>query len=243
MFHCSLKYILILFVVQITHHTCRSQSIESVLKRHYEAMGQTAQEGIRSLKMDVTEVDGFGKGQRYELIKKRPYRIRKKGEQIGEPFVTGFDGKSAWTWRPDSESKPILLDSAKLNLLWIESVIGSPLALGDRPGFSMELTGSANIDRKSNYVIRLFMPDHYYVDFYIDKKDYLLKKMVTFKDLFTSEVDLQIYFDNYKRLGPYLFAYKMQRQIDENEPPVDIIIGEIAVGVGADNSIFSPLEP
>lgn len=230
--------ILSAFILQLLiSFSVLGQDIDVILKRHFQAMGHANLESIRSLKMDVTEVDGFGQGRKYEVIKKRPYRIRKEGEDTGKHFIEAFDGDTAWYWTPERQNAPMVLDSARKNQLMVEAIIGSPLLLSEREGYRVILEGSGYVGRQSNYIVRLLMPDYYFMDFYIDKKSYLLSKIVTFKDLFTKEVDTQIYFEDYRQLGPFLFPFQMQRKHGDDEP-LDVIVGEIAVGVGASNSVF-----
>ncbi len=211
------------------------QDLDVVLERHFKAMGQQAQESIRSLQMEVTEIDGFGKGQKYEQIKKRPYKIRKEGTQIGEPFVMGYDGDTAWVQYPNSGETQIL-DSLEVVRLLIESVIGSPLTLRNREDVILTVKGSGYIDRKPNYILRMTI-GLCVVDFFIDKKDFLLKKVVTYSDLYGQVVDVEVLYSNYQRLGNFLFPYKMERYHGD-DPVIDVIIGEIAVGIGASNSVF-----
>ncbi len=189
--------------------------------------------------MDVTEVDGFGKGQKYELIKKRPNKIRLQGTNVGDRFIKAFDGDTAWFWQEKTDETFRYLDQRQENLLYIQSIIGSPLVLGNKDGFYMEIVKSAYIERKANYVFRLEFPDGFIVDFYVDKKDYLIKKMVAYADEFGEIPNLEIFYSNYKKLGPYQFPYKFERK-EEDNPFIDVIVGEIAVGVGAADEIFSP---
>ena len=199
-------------------------------------MGQQNLESIRSLKMDVTEIDGFGKGQKYEMIKKRPNKIRKEGTQLGKPFKMGFDGDTAWVHFPESGMAPYELDSIGTHRMLIESIIGSPLVLKNREDAILTVKGSGYIDRKPNYILRLSI-GLIITDFFIDKKDFLLKKVVYYSDLYGEQVDLEVTYSNYQRLGSFLFPYKMERYHGD-DPVIDVIVGEIAVGIGAANSTF-----
>jgi len=210
-----------------------------ILKKHYEAIGQSLLEGVQTVRMYVTEVDGFGKGQKYELIKKSPNKIRKEGTILGENFITAFDGDTAWTWQQDRDTVFRWLDQRQENLLYVQSIIGSPLALGEREGFYLEIIKSAYVDKVAQYVFRLDFPDGSFVDFYVDKKTFLIRKFVTYTDNSGEQIDREIFYSNYRKLGSFQFPYKFERK-EGNNPPIDVIVGEIAVGVGAANGLFSP---
>ncbi|MFY0625422.1 MAG: hypothetical protein JXR07_03940 [Reichenbachiella sp.] len=233
----STKYFISILFYCLFSFSANAQDINVILKRHFQAIGQSSFESIRSVSLEVTEVDGFGKGRKYELIKKRPNKLSQRGVANGNEFVITFNGRNALTWQPNQDSSFRKLNQREENLLHIQSTIGSPLVLGQKKDFYLEIHRSAYVDRRSAYVFRLDFPDGLFVEFFVDKKDFLIKKLITYTDNTAEEVDVEINYSNFKKLGSFVFPYKMER-IHGTDPVIDIIVGEIAVGVGAANELF-----
>lgn len=227
------KYFLALFIINPS--LSRSQNLDKILEAHFTAIGQESLMSMRSISMEVREVDGFSGGKKYTIIKKAPNKIRVEGQWQEKQYVKAFDGKRAWTVAPwTGVPGAQLMTDRERNLFLLNAGIGSPLSdygLGNE----LKLMGSERSNDANHYVIRSTMPSGFYVDYLVDKKSHLVH-MVRIYEEGSTQVEKEVIFKNYKNLGgvsiPFGFENRRERTI------TDIVIDDIVFGQGAPNSLF-----
>lgn len=228
--------IYIFAIIILASNFTHAQNLDKILEAHFAALGQENLMSMRSIFMEVREVDGFSGGKKYQIKKKAPNKIRVEGEWQEQVYVNAFDGNTAWTIAPwTGVHAAQLMTNRERDLLLMNAGIGSPLydyGLGN----SLELIGSERSDDASHYVIRSTMPSGFYVDYLINKKDYLLHLARIYQEDQPEKMEKEVIFKNYKNLGgvsvPFGFENRNGRSVS------DIIVDDIIFGQGAPNSIF-----
>jgi len=230
------RYILIGYLLLMVGHL-PAQMLEKVLKQHYTSVGQPTLDGIRSMQMDVTEVDGFGMGGKYMVTKKRPMKIKKEGKIGMNSFVMASDGHVAWMIDSmEKNLKPVPLNARMRNILLLESSMGSPLSFSNIDSTKIKYMGIGYIGKVGYYLIRMEMGTNFVTDFFIDKKDGLIHQMQTYQDAQYKKIDVVYVFANYQNLAGIKLPYRWSRT--ENGNTIDVIVGEVRVDIGAANGDF-----
>ncbi|MEP2023219.1 MAG: hypothetical protein ABJH98_00730 [Reichenbachiella sp.] len=216
------------------------QNLDRILETHFEAIGQENLMAMRSIFMEVREMDGFKEGKKYQITKKAPNKIRIEGTYKELSFVNAFDGKTAWTIAPwTGVLSAQLMTDRERHLFLMNAGIGSPL-YDHGLGNTLAVIGSERSDDANHYVIRSTMPSGFYVDYLLDKKNHLIHLARVYKEDEPEKVEVEVIFKNYKNLGgvsvPFAFENRSERSI------FDIVIDDIIFGQGVPNSFFNKPE-
>ncbi|MEO9965078.1 MAG: hypothetical protein ABJF11_04770 [Reichenbachiella sp.] len=232
-----IRSILIVCALLTGSYAAQAQNLDKILKAHFEAIGQEQIISLRSIFLEVREVDGFGGGRKYQITKKSPNKIRIEGEWQGQKYIHAFDGKQAWTIAPwTGVHSAQLMTQREKDLILMQAGIGSPLY--DYPGLNnqLELIGTEVIQGDHHYIIRSIMPSGFFVDYLVDKKDYKIHLARIYKEENTSEVEKEVIFKNYKNLGAFSVPFGYENR--EGRSGSDVIIDDIVFGQGAPASLF-----
>ncbi|MEO9805071.1 MAG: hypothetical protein ABJF04_17570 [Reichenbachiella sp.] len=214
-----------------------AQNLDKILEAHFVAMGQEQIMSLRSIFMEVREVDGFGGGKRYQITKKSPNKIRIEGQWQGQVFINAYDGEKAWTIAPwTGVHIAQWMTDRERDLLVMSVGIGSPLFDYKGLGNKLELIGSESIQGDNHYVIRSTMPSGFYVDYLLDKKDHLIHLARIYREDDVNKVEKEIIFKNYKNLGGFSIPFGFENRIGRSGS--DVIVDNIVFGQGAPSSIF-----
>lgn len=232
------KYLLMFLLMSPTFS--QGQNLEAVLERHFEAIGQENLMAMRSILMEAREMEGFSSGKKYTITKKYPNKILVEGKWQDQTYVKAFDGTRAWTIAPwTGVHTSQLMTDRERNIFLIDVGIGSPLydyGLGN----TFELLGSERADDANHYVIRASMTSGFYVDYLVNKKDYLIHLARVYEEEDVDKVAYEVIYKNYKNLGgvsiPFGFEKRMERRV------TSIVIDDIVFGQGAPNSLFNKPE-
>ncbi|WP_420582632.1 hypothetical protein [Reichenbachiella sp.] len=232
------KSFLLLFILNPVFS--QSQDLESILDRHFEAIGQENLIAMRSIVMEAREMEGFSSGKKYTITKKFPNKIRVEGKWQEQMYVKAFDGVRAWTIAPwTGVHTAQLMTDRERDLFVMDVGVGSPLydyGLGN----TLQLIGSERADDANHYVIRSTMPSGFYVDYLVDKKNEQIHLARVYKEEEPDAVAYEIIYKNYKNLGGVSIPFGFEKRIERRV--TSIVIDDIVFGQGAPNSIFNKPE-
>lgn len=213
------------------------QNLDKILKAHFLAIGQENIMSVRTIFMEVREVDGFGEGKKYQITKKVPNKIRIEGQWQGQLYVNAYNGVHAWTIAPwTGVHIAQLMTDRERDLLLMSVGIGSPLYDYKGLGNKLELIGTESIQGDNHYVIRSTMPSGFYVDYLLDKKDHMIHLARIFKEDDPKKVEKEVIFKNYKNLGGISVPFGFENRIGRSGS--DVIVENIVFGQGAPSSVF-----
>lgn len=225
-----------LILVLLNPMVSQSQNLEHILERHFEALGQENLIAMRSIMLEAREMEGFSSGKKYSITKKYPNKIRLEGKWQEQLYVKAFDGTRAWTIAPWTgvHSAQLMTDRER-DLFLLDAGIGSPLYDYGLDN-TLNLIGSERADDANHYVIRSTMPSGFFVDYLVDKKDYLIHLARVYDEEGLGKIAFEIIFKNYKNLGGVSIPFGFEKRSDRRV--TSIVIDDIVFGQGAPNSIF-----
>ncbi|UXX80083.1 hypothetical protein N7E81_03050 [Reichenbachiella carrageenanivorans] len=214
-----------------------AQDLDKILTRHFEAVGQEQILSMRTISMDMREMNGFSKTKEYTVTKKAPSKIIIEGVWKEQRYVSAYDGVRAWTIAPWTGVQVAqLMTEREKALLLLDVGLGSPLY--NYAGLDQELTliGSEYAQDKSHYVIRVTRPSGFYVDYLLNKKTYMVHLVRIYKEDNVEEVEKEVIFKNYKKLGAFSMPFEFENRIDRSA--THVIVDDIVFGQGAPSSLF-----
>lgn len=234
--HLIISILALLFVFQ---NPVYAQNLDKILQSHFEAVGQEQIMSMRSIHLQVREVDGFGGGKKYQITKKYPNKIRVEGIWQDQQYISAYDGKQAWTIAPwTGVHIAQLMTDRERDLLLMNVGIGSPLYAYTGIDNKLDLIGTESILGDSHYVIRSISPSGFKVDYLIDKKDNLVHLARVYSEDNPDNVEKEVIFKNYKNLGAFSMPFGFENRIG-GRPTSDIIVDDIVFGQGAPSSLFT----
>ena len=214
-----------------------AQSVDSIIDKHLESWGQDQLAEIRTFQFDITEVKGIFERSKYQVIRKRPGKVRINEIWEEKPVVTCFDGNNYWGKVPwhvsDSQYELSSTEKAKLdNAITTDS----PLFLSRKDSLKMAYFGEVLSDEIPYHVIRVSISEDRYLDYFIDLDTFQILKTIERDQGNTSYVYAETFFKGYRpQLG---MNFPMEYEIRGRENTRHILIENVTLGHGIPNSVF-----
>lgn len=224
-------YLVALFLLSMR---AEAQHVDKILAAHFKAIGQEHVMSMRSVSMEVREMNGFQEIEKYQVIKKMPAKIRISGTGQ-QTYVKAYDGSRAWTmWGTDTAEW--MTDSA-CHVLLLHVGVGSPLYPYAKYERTLTWIGTEKIQGDAHDVIRLTRPSGFFVDYLLDKKDHLIHLVRIYEAQNAEEIAMEIIFKNYKTLGSFTMPFGYEKR--GNNSTIDVVIDHVVFGQGAPDSLFA----
>lgn len=216
----------------------KSQSLDDIIKNHLQSWGQDQLLEIRTFQFDITEVKGIFERSKYQVIRKRPNKVRIDEIYDNKPVVTCFDGTGYWGVVPwhVSEGKYQLTSTEKEKLKNAYTA-DSPLYLAQLDSLSMTYLGEELSDELPYHVIRISTNHNRFLDYYIDTNSFEILKTVERDQGNPKYIFTETFFKNYRsQLGMNL---PTEYEIRGRENTRHTILQNLTMGHGIPDSYFT----
>ena len=152
-----------------------AQNLETVLKKHYDAMGQEKMREIETIEM-IGEMKVQEQVIPVRTVKKRPDKSRIETQVNGLTMVQAYDGKTVWTLTPYSEIA-VALPAEQAKQIIQQSDMDGPLVNYKAKGYTIEYLGEEIYQDIKCHKLKVSVPDGGDDDvyFYLDADSYLLR--------------------------------------------------------------------
>jgi outer membrane lipoprotein-sorting protein len=186
----------ILFAL-ITINTNYSQTVNEIIKKHFEAVNQDQFTNLKSIVVTSELVIPGGKAPSKTYFK-FPDKIRIEVTQDGKTTITAYDGKTAWRLSPDeNDGKAYELGKESTNEDQLMSILDGYFFCYKQRSNNVSLMGTEKLLGKDNYKIKCKSSpdDSSYI--YLDTNTYLISKIQKpVKDKFN-----ETYLSDYRKTG------------------------------------------
>jgi len=212
------KGLLSLLFIAVVAGSTYAQSVESILEKHFDAVGQTALNTKKSVVIDGKFIyETFGLELPMKMYRARPNKIRIEGTFQNQSFVQAFDGNDGWVVAPWlGSTTPQNLDAATLSQIRDQADIDGLLYNYKDKGYSLSYEGTATVDGSSTYRLKLSKSDGTLVYFYISTSDYLIVKQTYEVTTGGQSMSTEILMSDYRTVGgvtwPFNWVTKMNGQ-------------------------------
>ena len=216
--------------------------LNQIVTKYFETIGQDNVNLIETVMATGTNIQ-FGQETSFRQIQKRPDRAYMEVLLAdGQIIKQGYNGISGWmlaSWMNAAE--PVELLGPDLKTVKDMGNIEGDLWNWQEKGHKLTLTGTQELAGKQVYRLKLAKADGDIDEMYIDTQSFILSKMLRKTSINGSEVELEIYYDDYRNIDGVLLPFKIEQRFN-NQTGMVINIKEIKFNMEVDDKIFDKPE-
>ena len=216
--------------------------LNQIVTKYFETIGQDNVNLIETVMATGTNIQ-FGQETSFRQIQKRPDRAYMEVLLAdGQIIKQGYNGISGWmlaSWMNAAE--PVELLGPDLKTVKDMGNIEGDLWNWQEKGHKLTLTGTQELAGKQVYRLKLAKADGDIDEMYIDTQSFILSKMLRKTSINGSEVELEIYYDDYRSINGVLLPFKIEQRFN-NQTGMVINIKEIKFNIEVDDKIFDKPE-
>jgi len=216
--------------------------MDQIVIKYFETIGQDNVNKIESAMATGTTLQ-FGQETSFRQIQKRPDRAYMEVLlSDGQIIKQGYNGISGWmlaSWMNTAE--PVELLGPDLKTIKDMGNIEGDLWNWKEKGHKLTLAGTQDLGGKQVYRLKLTKADGDIDEMYIDTQSFLLNKMIRKTSINGSEVEVEIYYDDYRNIDGVLLPFKIEQRFN-NQTGTVINIKEIKFNIEVDDKIFDKPE-
>lgn len=231
------KGVIVFFVIFLAGITLFAQEpgIDEILSKHYMATGMEKLKGINTVVMLGTIIQNDA--MPVKITRMRPDKYLMEFDVMDMSTFQAYDGVVAWSTAPwTGNAKPQPMPEDRARDLRSRADFEGILVNWKEKGHTVELSGIDTVENVLVYRLNVTKKDGGTENQYLGTRDYLLKKRSYTRMSRGKELQVEVFFRDYRQVGGIPFPYQQDTylggqlynsvQIDEvllNEP-VDVKI-------------------
>lgn len=149
--------------------------LQSILEKHGKAIGLEERLKIKTL-ISYGTIEQLGEQLKITILQKRPNKYRMDIHLNDGRITQSYDGRKGWSLNPYVSSDTLRIEGMELGQLMESALFDGVLFNASELNYSLEYKGEDHIKTSGSYLILLTKPSGDQLKFYIDKKDYLVKR-------------------------------------------------------------------
>jgi hypothetical protein len=216
--------------------------LDHIVIKYFETIGQDNFNKIETVVATGTNVQ-FGQETSFRQIQKRPDKAYMEVLLVdGQIIRQGYNGISGWmlaSWMNTAE--PVQLLGPDLKTIKDMGNIEGDIWNWQEKGHKLVLADIQNLSGNQVYKLKLTKSDGDIDEMYIDTQSFILKKMIRKTSINGSEVEIEIYYDDYRNIDGVLLPFKIEQRFN-NQTSMVINIKEIKFNIEVDDIIFDKPE-
>ncbi len=205
-----MKNILILSLFIIFSAVGFSQSLEEVLSKHFNAIGQENLVKVNTM-ISKGKLAQMGQNLPFKMIYARPLKFRFEVTFQGLTMIQAFDGVKGWATNPFmGDGEPAEIPADQLKNLKVQADMDGALWNYKDKGYTAELLPNEKIEGVECYSISL--KDSTGDDFkiLIDTQSFMILKQTSKTVMGGQPVEMEIYPSNYKDINGIKIAFAIE---------------------------------
>lgn len=228
-------YILIVLMTVFSSNVLFAQSLDDVLKNHFEAIGQEKLSKVNSY-LATVKINQMGMELPMKMILVRPNKFHMEVEMQGQKMIQAYDGESGWMIAPWVSPEPQDLAGQELKQAMEQADIDGELYNYAEKGSTVELLGKEDMDGSEVFNIKLTTKDGDVKNYYIDVETYIILKQKGKISAQGQMIDVETVMGDYQDIEGVI----MPMSIASKTPmgTMNITIEEVKFNVEVDESIF-----
>ena len=214
-----------------------AQNLDEILEAHFEVVGQDKIEQLESMVLKGHSMQ-MGTETPFELIIKRPDKMRIEIDIQGQKIIQAYDGEKGWVIQPFGGSKdPIEVTGAQLSGMKTMADMDGPLYNWEDKGYEAKLIGEEDMEGSPVYKIEVVMDDDMTTYYYIDKENHVILKDEISVVMQGQEVNQENYYSNYKPYKGVIMSYEQETKLN-GQVFRQSVIDSVEFDRKVDDSIF-----
>lgn len=214
-----------------------AQTLDDVLKEHYQAIGQDKLVKVKSLRLTGKMVQQ-GLEIPFIQLAKRPDFVRVEGTFQGLSFIQTYNGKEGWNLNPfagATEPQPFTEDELK-SVKYSSDIDGMLWNWKDK-GYTVTLEGKEDMEGTSCFRIKLETKGGDVFTYYLDGDSYMMIRTNTKVKVQGNETETDTYFSNYTQVEGLAMPGKIDTKMN-GQLVMTIVTDKVEVDPDLDNSLF-----
>jgi hypothetical protein len=204
------KLIFILSVFLISSLTIlNAQTLKSILKNHYAAIGQTKINQAEAVVM-VGKINQMGMELPFITYQKRPGKARFEASFQDMKIIQAFDGNKGWTINPMSGPEPTDMGLSEIKTMKDMAEIEGRLYNWKKKKYKVSYEGDEEFNGVKTYKIKVVMPDEDIETYYIGSDNYLVAKMDSKNKIQGMDVESTKIFTDYRDVSGCKMPFKLE---------------------------------
>lgn len=216
----------------------QDDDLDQIVAKYFEAIGQDNINKIETALATGTSIY-FGQETSFRQVQKRPDKAYMEVLLAdGQIIKQGYNGVSGWmlaSWMNAAE--PVELVGPDLKTIKDMGNIEGDLWNWKEKGHKLILVGKQEMAGKPMYQLTLTKADGDIDEMYIDEDSYLLSKMIRKTSINNSEVEVEVFYDDYRNIDGVLLPFKIEQRFNSQQGMV-VNIKEIKFNIEVDDKIF-----
>jgi outer membrane lipoprotein-sorting protein len=225
-------------ILMITGVIAQDLDINQIVQKYFETTGWNDIDRVETAVATGTSVQ-YQQETSFRQVQKRPDKAYMEVLlDNGQIIKQGYNGKTGWmlaSWMNAAE--PVELLGPDLKTIKDMGNIEGDLWNWQEKGHKLVLTGIQDMAGKKVYRLRLTKSDGDIDEMYIDTESFMLKKMIRKTNIGGSEVEVEIYYDDYRNIEGILLPFRIEQRFN-NQTGTVINIKEIKFNIEVDDNIF-----
>lgn len=210
----------------------QAQSLEKVLKKHYDATGVEKMADIKTFDIKAS-MSMMGMDMPMHIKIKNPDKFRVEVEMMGQKTISAFDGDKGWTINPMMGAGVKDLEGDQLKQAMTQADMEGELYNYKKKGSTAELLGKDGDDFK----IKLTIKDGSSKTYFINGDTYLVSKVAAKIEAMGQSMDVVTKMVEYQKIDGIQMAKRIEVEIPMGTQK--ITMDEIKINEKMDDSIFA----
>ena len=231
------KLILTIMTIVFVANIINAQTLDDILKKHFNAIGQDKLLTVQSIYMKA-KVNQMGMDIPMEMKFKRPGKFLTTLDIQGQKMIQAFDGEKGWMINPGISDEPQELTGDMLTQAkqQADMMLEGELYNYEKKGSTADFSGKVNINGKEAYRIKLTTSDGNSKDYFIDANNYQITRVAAKISSGGQSVDIEQNMSDFKTID----GVTMVTKIEQKTPMGNAIITfeDIVFNENFDDSIF-----
>ncbi|TSA29840.1 MAG: hypothetical protein D4R67_01455 [Bacteroidetes bacterium] len=184
-------------------------TLDEIMQRYYVANNMEKLQEVNTIIMTGLRVQQDI--MPLKIVRKRPDLYLLDFYVADLNAFQAYDGETAWVTSPwTGNAAPQVLQGSRERDMKYQSDFDGMLYRWKEKGHLLKLEGIDTLDTGEAYKIRLIRADSAIQYYFIDRKDFLLKKQLTYRTFRGEEIAIETYFRNYRDVDGIPFAFLLE---------------------------------
>jgi outer membrane lipoprotein-sorting protein len=212
--------------------------MDQIIDRYFEAIGWNNIGKVETIVATGISTR-YGQETSFRQVQKRPDKAYMELLLAdGQIIKQGYNGKSGWMMASRmNTAEPVELLGPDLKTVKDMGNIEGDLWNWQEKGHKLIIAGIQDLAGEKVYRLKLTKADGDIDEMYIDTTSFILKKMIRKTSIDGSEVEVEIYYDDYRNIEGILLPCRIEQRLN-NQQGMVINIKEIKINIEVDDKIF-----
>lgn len=233
-------FFLLLAVLTAFSATAQAQSLDDILKAHFEAIGQEQMLKLQSVQFSGKVIVQGGMLEiPMTMTQKRPGKMITESSFQGQKFIEAFDGSKGWRINPFMGSPdPQAMTADEIRSTKMQADMDGTLYNYAEKGFKAELMGAEEMEGSKVWKVRLTNQEGEHFTYFIDADSYVLLKAVSKVKIQGNDMESETYMGNYKKIENMLFPFNMETKM-QGQVVSTVVIEDVKLNLDVDDARFN----